>query len=199
METVSAKPQRGRPRSITRERIAAVGMEMGLTKLTFVGVAARLGVSHMALYKHVENLEALKRLVAEEIFCGWQMPESAGPPQESLESYLRNFSISLRELVRRHQGLAPYLIRRRATTPGMMERIYAHQDWVACRYGLTQARSRWLMATVAFHCIALADAVYAAVMDEGAVLPDEDEEILAIEAEFDRGMQALIHGALHMA
>ncbi|MGO3742620.1 TetR/AcrR family transcriptional regulator [Kerstersia sp.] len=208
METSASTPRRGRPRSITRERIAAAGMEMGLTKLTFVGVAARLGVSHMALYKHVPNLEALKRLVAEEIFCRWQMPESAGPPQDSLESYLRLFSASLRELVRRHQGLAPYLIRRRATTPGMMARIYAHQEWAACRYGLTQERSRWLLSTVAFHCIALADTVYAELDADEAAAQETGaggtgaeaagEEVATIESEFDRGMQALICGVLQM-
>ena len=32
-------------------------------------VAAALGVSHMALYKHVPNLEALRHLIAEEHQC----------------------------------------------------------------------------------------------------------------------------------
>ena len=67
-------PARGRPRTLTRERIAEAGMQIGLPALTFTGVANALGVSHVALYKHVPNLEELKRLVAAEIFERWQMP-----------------------------------------------------------------------------------------------------------------------------
>lgn len=33
------------------------GIEIGLPNITFVGVAAALGVSHMVLYKHVASLE----------------------------------------------------------------------------------------------------------------------------------------------
>ena len=68
MEPAKKPATRGRPPSITRERIVEAGIEMGLPNITFVGLAAALGVSHMALYKHVANLEALKALVAEEIF-----------------------------------------------------------------------------------------------------------------------------------
>ncbi len=66
MQPPQRTPGRGRPRTITRERIADVSVAIGLPNLTFVGVAAALGVSHMALYKHVPNIEALKCLVAEE-------------------------------------------------------------------------------------------------------------------------------------
>ncbi|CAK7076652.1 MAG: hypothetical protein KER_03495 [Kerstersia gyiorum] len=198
METVKPAPRRGRPPSITRQRIAEAGMAMGLPRMTFVGVAALLGVSHIALYKHVQNLEALKRLVAEEIFCRWQMPETVGPLHEPLEAYLHRFSASLRELVRRHQGLAPYLIRRSATTPTMLDKIYAHHEWFAGRYGLTRERARWLLSTIAFHCIALADTVYAVSADDDVPLLDDETEAAEIEAEFDRGMQALVIGVLHM-
>ena len=75
-------PARGRPRTLTRERIAEAGMQIGLPALTFTGVASTLGVSHVALYKHVPNLEELKRLVAAEIFERWQMPPL---PQEGAE------------------------------------------------------------------------------------------------------------------
>ena len=62
MQPPQRTPGRGRPRTITRERIADVSVAIGLPNLTFVGVAAALGVSHMALYKHVPNIEALKCL-----------------------------------------------------------------------------------------------------------------------------------------
>lgn len=67
---------RGRPRTITRKRIANAGIKIGLPNITFVGVAAAMGISHTALYKHVESIEELKHLVAEEIFSRWQIPQA---------------------------------------------------------------------------------------------------------------------------
>ncbi|MFM2089376.1 MAG: hypothetical protein RLZZ237_4245 [Pseudomonadota bacterium] len=189
MTTATPAPRPGRPRTITRERIADAGMTMGLPKLTFVGVAALLGVSHMALYKHVANLAALKLLVAEAIFTRWQLPDTAN---DDLEHFLVRFSASLRELVKAFPGLAPYLIRRKVTTPAMLASIAAHQAEVARLYGMPTERARWLLSTVAFHCIALADTVYT-VGDEAW-----EEEDAVIEAEFDLGMRALILGALAM-
>lgn len=180
-------PRPGRPRTITRERIADAGIAMGLPSLTFVGIAALLGVSHMALYKHVANLAALKLLVAEEIFVRWEMP-AAG--DDGLDAYLVRFSASLRTLVKAHPGLAPYLLRRKATPPAMLARIDAHHEHVAHAYALPKARARWLLSTVALHCVALADTVYAQAGEEW------DGEEAGIEAEFDLGMRALIVGAL---
>jgi AcrR family transcriptional regulator len=189
MTTATPAPRPGRPRTITRERIADAGMAMGLPKLTFVGVAALLGVSHMALYKHVANLAALKLLVAEAIFMRWQLPDTG---DDDLEHFLVRFSASLRELVKAFPGLAPYLIRRKVATPAMLASIAAHQAEVARLYGMPTERARWLLSTVAFHCIALADTVYT-VGDEAW-----EEEDAVIEAEFDLGMRALILGALAM-
>lgn len=71
MKTPQQPATRGRPRIITRERIVDAGIQIGLPSITFVGVAAALGVSHMALYKHVPSLEELKHLAAEEAFKRW--------------------------------------------------------------------------------------------------------------------------------
>nr|WP_314633736.1 TetR/AcrR family transcriptional regulator [uncultured Janthinobacterium sp.] len=190
MSNAIDSPRPGRPPSITRARIADAGIAMGLPAMTFTGVAALLGVSHVALYKHVAHLAALKLLVAEEIFARWQLP-AAG--EEGLEQYLLRFSASLRQLVKSHPGLAPYLLRRKATTPAMLARIEAHQAQVAHACQLPLAGARWLLSTVAFHCVALADTVYAPAGDAW-----EAEDDAAVEAEFDLGMQALVIGALAM-
>ena len=60
-------------------------------------------------------------------------------------------------------------------------------------YQLPKQRARWLLSTVAFHCVALADTVYAPA---GEAWEDEDDQ--AIEAEFDLGMRALVIGVLAM-
>ena len=186
---------RGRPRTITRERIVAAGIEIGLPGITFVGVAAALGVSHMALYKHVANLEALKNLIAEEIFTRWQIPRVDADQRGELKDYLTVFATSVRLFVKAHPGLTPYVIRRLAATQPMLAKIDEHQSHIAQVYGITKAQARWLLATVAFHGIAVADTVYSVTgqpVEEAQRLAEEIE----MEAELDRGMRALIVGAL---
>ena len=53
-----------------------------------------------------------------------------------------------------------------------------------------------LLATVAFHCIAVADTVYSVAGEEPAARPDRATEEAQVEAEFAQGMYALIVGAL---
>ena len=186
---------RGRPRTITRERIVEAGIEIGLPGITFVGVAAALGVSHMALYKHVANLEALKNLIAEEIFTRWQIPRVDADQRGELKDYLTVFATSVRLFVKAHPGLTPYVIRRLAATQPMLAKIDEHQSHIAQVYVITKAQARWLLATVAFHGIAVADTVYSVTgqpVEEAQRLAEEIE----MEAELDRGMRALIVGAL---
>lgn len=189
---------RGRPRTITRERIAQAGMEIGLPDITFVGVAAALGVSHMALYKHVPSLEQLKRLVAEEIFARWQLPQAAGVGRAGLQDYMKVFTTSVREFVKEHPGVTPYVIRRLAATQPMLDKIVGHQQHIAQAYGLSQDQSRWLLATVTFHCMAVADTVYSVAGREPVVDADRAAEEAEMEGELDQGVQALITGALAM-
>lgn len=187
---------RGRPRTITRERIVEAGIEIGLPNITFVGVAAALGVSHMALYKHVENLEALKCMVAQEMFTRWQIPQA--DTGCSLREYLIAFATSVRVFVKAHPGLTPYVIRRLAATQPMLAKIDEHQNHIAQAYGLQKEQSRWLLATVAFHGIAVADTVYSVAGREPVEAAACAAEEAEMEAELAQGMQALIVGALVM-
>ena len=211
-------PARGRPRTLTRERIAEAGMQIGLPALTFTGLASALGVSHVALYKHVPNLEELKRLVAAEIFERWQMPPlpqegaegggadgadgadgekgESGKGSGDLEAYLLAFTHSLRELARAYPGLAPWLIRRAAATPAMTARIDEHHAQVARAFGISKEDARQTLAMVAFHCIAVADTVCATPEAPHASAQENSADRAEIEADFERGMRALIAGAL---
>lgn len=189
---------RGRPPTITRERIADAGIEIGLPNITFVGVAAALGVSHMALYKHVASLEALKHLVAEAIFTRWDLPQGGGHGPDGLKNYLITFTTSIRKFVKAHPGLTPYVIRRLAATKPMLAKIRGHQNYIASTYGISEEQSRWLLATVAFHCIAVCDTVYTVAGQEPKVNADRAAEEAEMEAELIQGMHALIIGALIM-
>ncbi|MGG5288906.1 TetR/AcrR family transcriptional regulator [Pseudomonas shirazensis] len=187
---------RGRPRLITRERIAEAGIAIGLPHITFVGVAAAIGVSHMALYKHVANLEALKILVAEEMFQRWQIPQAH--ECADLASYMLRFADSIQAFVKAHPGLTPYIIRRSVATESMLAKIIGHQAHIAQAYALSQESARWLLATVAFHCFAVADTVYSATSLEPLPGVDREAEKLEMEAALGHGVRALINGALGM-
>lgn len=192
------RPARGRPPTITRERIADAGIAMGLPNITFVGLAAALGVSHMALYKHVPSLEELKRLVAEEIFSRWQIPQACSNERGELKQYLTLFAASVREFVKAHPGVTPYVIRRLAATPSMLAKITEQQRHIADAYGISREQSRILLATVAFHGMAVADTVYTVAGLEPVVDAERAAEESEMEGELDQGMQALIIGLLAM-
>ncbi|MFJ3463272.1 TetR/AcrR family transcriptional regulator [Achromobacter spanius] len=192
------RPARGRPPTITRERIADAGIAMGLPNITFVGVAAALGVSHMALYKHVPSLEELKRLVAEEIFKRWQIPQACSTDRGDLKDYLTVFATSVREFVKAHPGVTPFVIRRLAATPSMLAKIDGHQRHIAQAYGISKEQSRILLATVAFHGLAVADTVYSVAGLEPVVDAARAAEESEMEVELDQGMQALIIGLMAM-
>lgn len=199
MPTPQAPAPRGRPPTITRARIADAGIQIGLPNITFVGVAAALGVSQMALYKHVGNLEGLKQLVAEEIFSRWQVPRATIPVQDSLEDYLQLFSAATQAFVKANPGITPYVIRRLVATPSMLDKIREHQEHIAQAYGVSFERSRYLMGTVAFHCLAVADTVYAVAGREPRAAVERAVEEVEMEGILQLGMTALIQGALAMS
>jgi TetR/AcrR family transcriptional regulator, tetracycline repressor protein len=64
---------------LDRARIAATALEMieevGVDRLTMRAVAARLDVSAMALYHHVEDKEELLRLVGDDILGHVELPD----------------------------------------------------------------------------------------------------------------------------
>lgn len=99
------RPGRGRPRTITRERVADAGIALGLTQLTVIGLATALGVTQMALYKRFGGLEELRSLVAEEAFLRWPLPD---PEKDAdLRVYLHRFSLSLWHLVQQNPESGP--------------------------------------------------------------------------------------------
>ncbi|USA47495.1 TetR/AcrR family transcriptional regulator [Acinetobacter sp. C26M] len=172
------------------------GIEIGLLNITFVGVAAALGISHMALYKHISSLEELKYMIAEEIFTRWEIPLPSATRAVPLKDYLLEFMHSIRELVKSNPGLTPYLIRRMASTPSMVAKIGTHHQVVAQAYSLSLDQARWLNSTIAFHCIAVADTIYTVAGKEPTQAPDRASEEAEMEAEFMDSMQALIIGTL---
>ncbi|WP_445012905.1 hypothetical protein, partial [Enterobacter hormaechei] len=84
----------------------------------------------------------------------WQIPRASVDAPGGLEAYLMGFVESLCEVVKAHPGLPPYLLRRTVATAPMLEKIASHQAHVAEVFGLPVDKARWLLATIAFYCIA---------------------------------------------
>lgn len=99
------------------------------------------------------------------------------------------FVESLCEVVKAHPGLPPYLLRRTVATAPMLEKIASHQAHVAEVFGLPVDKARWLLATIAFYCIAGADTIY-------AIADDEEGQVIT---EFKQGMRALVIGSLEVS
>ncbi len=90
----------------------AIADERGLVALTMAAVAERLGVTPMALYRHVANKADLLDGIVELILTEFPPPTSDLPWDERLFS----FADSIRASARRHPSVFPLLLQRPATT-----------------------------------------------------------------------------------
>jgi AcrR family transcriptional regulator len=105
MQTVATRVG-GRPPLIAVDDVLRVGRELGMRRLSINAVAARIGVSATALYRHVENRWALERLVGESLLAELELRED---PEADTERHLLSFGLQLQDFTAEHPGLASYL------------------------------------------------------------------------------------------
>jgi AcrR family transcriptional regulator len=107
----------GRPPQISRPAIVAASLaiadERGLAGLTMQAVATRLGVTPMALYRHVDDKADLLDSVVEALLTELPLPRAELPWEERL----RELGQAARMLARRHPAVFPLLLQRPANTP----------------------------------------------------------------------------------
>ncbi|WP_028244667.1 TetR/AcrR family transcriptional regulator C-terminal domain-containing protein [Pseudoclavibacter soli] len=96
----------GRPRRIDTDDIVRAGCEIGLQNLSLNAVAARLGVTAAALYRHIDGRWGLERLVGERILADLTITDD---PTHDSAQHLLSFALQLRQFVLRHAGLGTYL------------------------------------------------------------------------------------------
>ena len=184
-------------------------MEMTLPKVTFTGLAERMGVAVGSLYKHVDGIDALRLLIAEEILARWEIPPVIEP---TLEEHLLRVSGSLRRLAHDNPGVAQFLTHvSRRQSPDVVALINGHHERIADVYGIDPARCSWLVSTVAEHALAIADLVHTpsgrgrdhadmardvelTALSSAARIPVERDQ----DALFDWSMRALIVGATQL-
>jgi AcrR family transcriptional regulator len=108
----------GRPPQIDRPAVLAASVqvadEQGLAAVTMQAVADRLGVTPMALYRHVTNKADLLDGVVESILLEVPLPDPHLPWPDRLSALARG----TRAAARRHPEIFPLLLRRAAVTPG---------------------------------------------------------------------------------
>jgi len=107
----------GRPPQISRPAIVAASLaiadERGLAGLTMQAVAQRLGVTPMALYRHVDDKADLLDSVVEALLTELPMPRA----ELAWDERLRELGRAARTLARRHPAVFPLLLQRPANTP----------------------------------------------------------------------------------
>lgn len=109
-----------RPRRIDRDAVLAASLEvadeLGVDRLTMQAVSDRLGVTAMALYRHVDDKADLLDGVVERLLDEIRPPDPATPPREQLAAIGRE----VRRLARSHPSVFPLLLQRPASTPAAL-------------------------------------------------------------------------------
>ena len=116
-----------RPRQIDRAAVLRASLEVaddrGIDGLTMQAVADRLGVTPMALYRHVTNKADVLDGVVEQLLDEITPPESTADGDDQLVA----MGQAVRALARRHPTVFPLLLQRPASTPAALrarDRVY---------------------------------------------------------------------------
>jgi AcrR family transcriptional regulator len=88
--------------------------ERGLAAVTMAAVADRLGVTPMALYRHIANKADLLDAIVESLLLEIKVPDARLPWRQRLAAVAR----AARDSARRHPDVFPLLLQRAANTPG---------------------------------------------------------------------------------
>jgi len=118
------------------------------------------------------------------------------------------FSASMWELVEQHTGISPYLLRADRITPAMLAKMRTHQEDLARAFDLSFAQAHWLLFTVAYYCVAVADTVLpltARPRNAGSNLLNAAGAVVTdaayaqyVRQRYAQGSRALVVGALAM-
>jgi len=96
----------GRPRQIELDDIVRAGRRLGMARLSVKAVAAELGVTPTALYRHVDGRWGLERVVGESLLAELRIDDD---PRHDPARHLLSFALQLRAFILRHPGLAVYV------------------------------------------------------------------------------------------
>ncbi len=118
-------PGRGRPPTISWDAILRAALAIadaeGVRAVSMRAVAQRLGVTPMALYRHVGDKQALLDGLVERLLLEVPLPN----PRLGWAARLRALVDDVLVVARRHPGVFPLLLQRPAVTPGALRLVEA--------------------------------------------------------------------------
>jgi AcrR family transcriptional regulator len=107
----------GRTAQIDRAGILGAALELaderGLEAVTMHAVAQRLSVTPMALYRHVDDKQALLDGLVERLLTSYPLPPAGAP----WDGRLTAMAQAVRSTAKRHPAVFPLLLTRPAMTP----------------------------------------------------------------------------------
>jgi AcrR family transcriptional regulator len=107
-----------RPAQIDRDSVLAAALAVadaeGVAGLSMRGVAERLGVTAMALYRHIGDKQQLLDGLVEQLLLELPLPDPALPWRERLTA----MGAAMRQTAQAHPQVFPLLLQRPAVTPG---------------------------------------------------------------------------------
>lgn len=112
----TGKRGRGRSPRISRDQIVTAALEVGFDQLTMKAVAAHLGVTHTALYHHIDDRDDLMKAAIRTVFAGVGLADAP-----SWREYLAGVVGEIVAILDRYPGLAGRVIQHLAVHPVLMQ------------------------------------------------------------------------------
>jgi TetR/AcrR family transcriptional regulator, tetracycline repressor protein len=116
-----AEEKKGRGAGLSREKVLAAALAVadaeGLEAVSFRRLASDLGVTPMALYRYVDDKEALLDGIGDLVLSQLELPE---PPTGDWREQLRAAARSYRVVLGAHPGSVPIFLSRPLMTPARM-------------------------------------------------------------------------------
>lgn len=165
------------------------GRALGMRRLSLNAVAAELGVSSTALYRHVDGRWGLERLVGESLLAELTLRDDG---DADIVRHLLSFGMQLRDHVLRHPGLAAYMQVLFPRGEGG-RRLLVHEIEALGRRGYDRAPALVLGSAVASMTLGYA-AAEEAQRDRGEEL--ETERRRAVEGLLADASLRAVHGGL---
>lgn len=164
--------------------IERVGLRLGLRDLTVPAVAAELGVTAAALYRHVDGKFGLETLIGERILADLRLVDD---PEHDIAQHLLSSAAQLREFLLAHPGMAGYVQVLFPRGPAGEALIAAEVSSLVER-GCTPDAAVMACTTVALIVISLAAAEENRAQRSAHIPGIDEQRQTALQAYVDHGM-----------
>lgn len=170
---------------LTRQKIAETAVRTGFDQLSLSAVARELGVTHVALYRHVRDRADLGFAAADLVAKQMTWPPTDG----GWASHLRAVCQLVRNTFRQHPGLYDEVVRL-GSVPNFDRHIIATADYLLAEgFDPNQARLAFEMM---FHLVL--DSVRSDEATPVATEPDIPEPMRTTTVTFEDKVELLIRG-----